>query len=203
MLLVTPVLLLTSRTICIIASCGCSSVDVLWICLARRWNSSACCCSPPLSLRILFILRQLSGWVSGSLLSQMLAGRARLHVCHQSGQVTATAAACHSCRSSGHWRCRRQASTPGTPPQSTDRTETRGVKQEGGRGCSCVWPITYSIYILSVLLLHSNTPAGALTSGQTIHVETCEFMFLFWGLVELVLNDAVVITAHVITVLTF
>lgn len=52
----------------------------------------------------------LSGWVSGPLLSQMLAGRMLLRVCHQSGRVTATSAACHSCRSAGHRRRRRQVS---------------------------------------------------------------------------------------------
>lgn len=77
----------------------------------------------PLSLRPRspLILRLLSGWVSGSLLSQMLAGRKRLHVCHQSGQVTATSAACHSCRSSGHWGCHRQASAPSRLSQICER----------------------------------------------------------------------------------
>jgi len=57
------------------------------------------------------LLSLLSGWLSGPLLPQMLAGRMRLHVCQRSGWATATSATCHSCRYSGRWRCRHQAST--------------------------------------------------------------------------------------------
>lgn len=65
----------------------------------------------------------LSGRVSGPLLSQMLAGRMLLRVCHQSGRVTATSAACHSCRSSGHRRCRHQVSAADQPAAADSQTQ--------------------------------------------------------------------------------
>lgn len=127
MLLGTPVLYVTSQHV---GNYRCTSyvchIDTLretqmwWLKATKKQHAClfAAVLHSPCASSTAFILPLLSGWVLGSLLSQMLAGRKRLHVCHQSGQVTTMLAACHSCGSSGHWRCRLQASTPRRTPRS-------------------------------------------------------------------------------------